>query len=188
MESLSDDEDDEAEDDEDDEMEDTGLAAERAAEPADDAGVSAPSPRAKRVFKALVLCELLVWLLAVMSWELFARRVPEPLWDQIDVVLRSAILVNVFTDSYPTFMLLWVLALDGPVRLLVAPSRYLYDLLWGCHSSRPRSARRSWTTACRPSSRRSTDLLSGAIIALAFSSPVRRAFARCARPPSAASP
>ena len=183
VESPSDDEDDEAEDDEDDETEDPGLAAERAAEPADDAGVSAPSPRAKRVFRALVLCELLVWLLAVMSWEPFARRVPEPLWDQIDAVLPSAIPVNVFTDSYPTFMLLWVAASIG-LFAFWSPSRYLYVLLWGWSLFAAAFGPAELDYGL-PSFLSTLDhLLSGAIIALAFSSPVRRAFARRARPPS----
>ena len=182
VESPSDDEDDEAEDDEDDETEDPGLAAERAAEPADDAGVSAPSPRAKRVFRALVLCELLVWLLAVMSWEPFARRVPEPLWDQIDAVLPSAIPVNVFTDSYPTFMLLWL-----PHRSACSPSGRPAGTSTFSSGLVPLRGRvRPGGVGLRPAvlPLDARPPPSGAIIALAFSSPVRRAFARRARPPS----
>ena len=173
----------EAEDDEDDGTEDPELAAERSVEPADDASVSTVPVRAKRVFRALVLCELLVWLLVVMSWEPFARRVPEQLWGQIDAALPSVIPVNVFDDVFPTLLLL---SIGVSIGLLAfwSPSRYLYVLLW-CWFLFAAAFGPADVDYGLPAFLSTLDhLLGGAIIALAFSSPVRRAFERRARPPS----
>jgi Putative prokaryotic signal transducing protein len=175
--------DDEFGDEEDDEIEEPELAAERAVEPADDASVAAPPARARRAFRALVLGELLVWFFSLAAWEPFARRVPEPLWDQIDAALPSAVPVNVFNDSYPTFLLLWVAASIGLLAFW-SPSRYLYVLLWGWSLFGAAFGPAQVDYGLPAFLSMLDHLLSGAIIALAFASPLRGAFARRPRPPS----
>lgn len=173
----------EAEDDEDDGTEDPGLAAERAVEPADGAGVSAPPARAKRVFRALVLCELLVWFSGLMAWEPFVRRVPPQLWDQLEAALPPVIPGSLFADAFPTLLLL---SIGVSIGLLAfwSPSRYLYVLLW-CWVLFSTAFGPAQVDYGLPAFLSTLDhLLGGAIIALAFSSPVRRAFERRARPPS----
>ena len=175
--------DDEVGDAEDDETEDPELAAERAVEPADDAGAPAPSPRAKRAFRALVLCELLVWFLRLMAWEAFVRRFPEQLWGQIDAALPPVIPVGVFADAYPSLLLL---SIGVSIGLLAfwPPSRYLYVLLW-CWSLFAAAFGPAEVDYRLPAFLSTLNhLLGGAIIALAFSSPLRSAFERRARLPA----
>lgn len=160
--------DDEPGDAEDIETEDHELAAE-SVDP------SAPSAGAKRAFRALVVCELLVWFLGIMSYERYVRRVPEQVWDQLETALPSPISTTMFLDANPTLMLF---AFGASIGLLAfwSPSRYLYVLAW-CWSL-VAAALGPALVAYGPSSSLSTldHLLGGAIIALAFSNPLQRAF------------
>lgn len=180
VESPSEDEAGEAEDDlgdaEDIETEDHELAAE-SVDP------SAPSAVAKRAFRVLVVCELLVWFLGVMSYERFVQRVPPQVWDQLEAALPSPISSTVFLDADPTLILLFFGASIGLLAFW-SPSRYLYVLLW-CWSLLAAALGPAWVDYGAWSFLSTLDhLLGGAIIALAFSNPLRRAFERSPRPPS----
>jgi hypothetical protein len=89
----------------------------------------------------------------------------------------------VFSDAFPTFMLVSVAVSIG-LLVFWSPSRYLYVLLW-CWSLFAAAFGPAEVDYGLPAFLSTLDhLLGGAIIALAFSSPLRRAFERRARPPS----
>lgn len=136
-----------------------------------------PTIRDKNVFRALVVCQVLATLLGYLVYDRVVEGLPDPVLEAIDKLFSTLPESTAFSGSYSLLMPLSLAAAVG-VFAFWSPARYAFVLVQGVYLlSNPLSP--VGVSFGLSSFFGALDcLLSGAIIALAFASPVRGAFER----------
>jgi hypothetical protein len=169
---------------EDDDEDDDGELEESEEEAPLASTVAADSPeptiRDKNVFRALVICQILAALLGSLAYDRFVEGLPDPVLEAFANALSTLPEDTAFSGFYSLLMPLSLAAAVG-VFAFWSPARYVFVLVQGAYLLSSALAPVGVSLGL-PSFFGGLDfLLSGAIIALAFGSPMRGAFERRAR-------
>lgn len=135
------------------------------------------SRRDKNVFRALVVCQVLATLLGYLTYDRFVAGLPDEVLDAIDKAVSTLPEDTTFSGLYSVLMPLSLAAAVG-VFAFWSPARYVFALVQGVYllSSALTPAGLGIRHGLSGFLGGLESLLSGAIIALAFWSPVSGSF------------